>query len=93
MMSWPGVPRSVATIARPHASFSAAGSYRPVAAGTALNGRGLPVRDAVSTMRPPGILEGSIGDCCPSGTPSAQVRRESVRAIGPQVSDGSWIRL
>ncbi len=35
MMSWPAVPRRVATIARPHASCSRAGSYSPCATGTA----------------------------------------------------------
>ncbi len=34
MMSCPAVPLRVATIARPQASFSAAGSYMPCAAGT-----------------------------------------------------------
>src|SRR6187402_1358204 len=37
MMSWPAVPRRVATMASPQASFSRAGSYMPTAAGVALN--------------------------------------------------------
>jgi hypothetical protein len=37
MMSCPAVPRRVATIARPQASFSAAGSYMPWASGTRPN--------------------------------------------------------
>src|SRR5665647_1651600 len=37
MMSWPAVPRSVATMARPQASRSSAGLYRPCDSGTRPN--------------------------------------------------------
>src|SRR3954469_21249781 len=53
MMSWPAVPRSVATMARPHASFSRRGSYSPCAAGTPLNplyGLGAGAECAMSTV-------------------------------------------
>src|SRR3954453_15176403 len=68
MMSWPAVPRMVATMASPHASRSARGSYIPCAAGRLLNG-------TVLAAAPNGaVLEGAAPEgTVPAGAPDGTV--------------------
>src|SRR3954468_10795193 len=93
MMSCPAVPRSVATMARPQASFSWAGSYRPWGPGT------VPKREwgGVSAIfdRPHSVVDvGMLG----AGTPSARCWEGSAARPGTGAAKffgavSAWDRL